>query len=349
MADRSAAASSATPATATAATSATADADAEGFQFLTHRLAIMLLGAGHHEAGEHSGRGRLPLERFGIAIVQGEHERHRLTAILLRQQAGLETCRLDHFQSGVEVGRGGIKRLAGGAKRAALVVLDNRFDGRCVRHGQALRFLGRDVHADRAVGLLEIRARDAVDVVRLHGGDPVTLDEQQPPITQGRRGTQGVGHRLAVRLEHFNVAHVAGFGLGHFFLGEGRVSQRFEGFHQRLTGGVHALRRARGRGGKQARVVRVVRPGKGGRRQFRFNECLVKAAVGGLRDDAAQQAQGSPVGMRRRRNVVGNAHRTDRADPAQHHGAFTVLGRFLGVGGVQFAFGLLNRTEVLLN
>ena len=52
------------PAAATAAAAATtgSDADAQRIELLAEGLAIVFLRAGHHQAGEHSGRGRLVLE-----------------------------------------------------------------------------------------------------------------------------------------------------------------------------------------------------------------------------------------------------------------------------------------------
>ena len=55
-----AAATAATPAAAAAATRS--DADAQRIELLAEGLAIVFLRAGHHQAGEHSGRGRLVLE-----------------------------------------------------------------------------------------------------------------------------------------------------------------------------------------------------------------------------------------------------------------------------------------------
>ena len=83
-------AATATAATAAAAAATRSDADAQRIELLAQRLAIVLLRAGHHQAGQHPGRRRLALERFFVAVVQGQHERHRLAAVLLRQQAGLQ-------------------------------------------------------------------------------------------------------------------------------------------------------------------------------------------------------------------------------------------------------------------
>ncbi len=56
-------AAAATAATApAAATAARSDADAQRFELLAEGLAIVFLGAGHHQAGKHSGRRRLALE-----------------------------------------------------------------------------------------------------------------------------------------------------------------------------------------------------------------------------------------------------------------------------------------------
>ena len=56
----SAAATSATPAASSAATGS--DPDAQRIELFAEGLAIVLLRAGHHQAGEHPGRGRLALE-----------------------------------------------------------------------------------------------------------------------------------------------------------------------------------------------------------------------------------------------------------------------------------------------
>ncbi len=89
---------STTPATAaTASTAATAaaatrsDADAQRIELLAEGLAIVFLRAGHHQAGEHTGRGRLALERIFVAVVQGQHERDRLAAILLGARGRLSS------------------------------------------------------------------------------------------------------------------------------------------------------------------------------------------------------------------------------------------------------------------
>ena len=196
----SAPATAATPSAATAA--ARRDADAQRIQLLAQGLAIVLLRAGHHQAGEHPGHGRLALERFGVAVVQRQHERDRLAAILLVQQPGLQAAVIDDLDPGIQVGGRGVERFARGPHGAALVILHDQVDGGCGGHGQPRRFLGRDVDADRAIGLLEIGLRHAVDVGRGHGGDPVALDEQQSPIAEARRRAQRLRHRLAVRLQH---------------------------------------------------------------------------------------------------------------------------------------------------
>ena len=56
------AAATATPAPPAAAATAGPDANAQRVELLTEGLAIVLLRAGQHQAGEHSGRGRLVLE-----------------------------------------------------------------------------------------------------------------------------------------------------------------------------------------------------------------------------------------------------------------------------------------------
>ena len=248
-------------------------------------------------------------------------------------------------------------RLAGEGSKASpaaatvppFVILHDQVDGRSVRHRQTRRFLGRDVETDRAVGLLEIGFRHAVDVGRRHGGDAIALDEQQPPVAVARRRTQGLCHRLAVRLEHLGVPLAADFRLVHFVVGERHVAERFERFHQGVAHRVERFRRAGRRSEKEAGIVRVIRAGGRAGGQLRFDQGLVKPAVGRLRDDAAQQTQRCPVGVRGRRDVIRHARRADRANPAQRDRAFAVLRRFLGVGGIELARRFRDRAEVFFH
>src|SRR5262249_57792430 len=88
---RAGAATAAPPAAAAAAEPAAArrDPDAQRVELLAQRLAIVLPRAGHHQAGEHPGGDRPALERAGVAVVQRQHERDRLAAVLLVQPNGL--------------------------------------------------------------------------------------------------------------------------------------------------------------------------------------------------------------------------------------------------------------------
>ena len=106
-----------------------ADADAQRIELLAEGLAIVFLRAGHHQAGEHSGRGRLALERFFVAVVQGQHERDRLTAILLGQQAGFQAILDDDLDPGIQIGGRRVEGFARGPDRAPFVILHDQVDG----------------------------------------------------------------------------------------------------------------------------------------------------------------------------------------------------------------------------
>ncbi len=78
-----------------------------------------------------------------------------------------------------------------------------------------------------------------------------------------------------------------------------------------------------------------------------FDEVLIEASDFIFGEDACENGEGSPIGVRCGRHVVCGHERTDFTDTAQEDGSLTVLGWLFGISCIEFAFRFGDRSEVL--
>ena len=96
----------------------------------------------------------------------------------------------------------------------------------------------------------------------------------------------------------------------------------------------------------QARVVQAGGVAGHGAGFFRDHQGLVEPARRLARQHLVQDLQGGEILVAAGRDVVGRADQANRADAAQHHVAFAVLGRLLGVGAVQRLLWFFQGTKI---
>ncbi len=259
----------------------------------------------------------------------------------------LDAVDVDHGGAGVDVLRRGIEGLAGGHRFAAAVVLDEVGDRLHRRHRQALRGVGRHEAAHRAVVRAEVGLRHPVDVVDGGGGDPVTLQEPQPPVAHRRRRGERLGHRGRVGDGVVVAALGAELGPVELLGGEGGVADAVGDRQERRLRLVELpLGRLRHEG-EEAGIVGVVGAGARARGDARLDEALLEAADLVLREDAREHREGGPVGVGRGGDVVGGHHGPHLPHAPQDHHPLAVLGRLLGVGRGEAARGARDRAEIL--
>ena len=135
-----------------------------------------------HAAGQLADRA-LPIERGLRAVAQNDLRDDAVAARLLGKERDLHAIgERAVFRAVVDVARRRVERFARLHHRAAFIIGNHAHDVRRLRHFRAIGIRRRDELGDRAVGGLEIRGRDALDVVRRDFPDAVAVQEHQSPI-----------------------------------------------------------------------------------------------------------------------------------------------------------------------
>ena len=193
---------------------------------------------------------------------------------------------------------------------------------------------------------VEVGFRHPIDVVDRRGGNPVTLEEPQPPVAEGRgRGERlghrgGIGDRVVVAALRPDLRPIE-------LLGSKRRFPDLVGDPQKHLLRLFELPLGRlGHEGEQPGIVGVVCKGTGAGGDGGLDEILLEPPDLVFREDACEHRERGPVGMGRGRHVVSCHHRTNLADAAQDHRPLAVLGRLFGVGGIQPPRRLRDRAEV---
>ena len=304
---------------------------------------------------QHGGRGAADgvqaKQTFLVTKMHLDAATHHLAASALGQQRQLHAIgQYRGLGALVNVRGRRVKAFGLGRSRVTLVVFNHFGHVDPGRRWCALRLVGGNVGAQRAVIAQQVAGGDPVDIGQGQVTHPVATQKKQPPVALCDGLGQGHTHLLGVGKTQVPAGEVFGLGTVQFILRHRLRANRLNRLQHHLARLVHVLawRQRQAKHG-EAGVLQPLREAKSACRQLFVHDARVQPTRGRVAQNQAQGRNSSVVGVGAGWDVVQRVQGGRAAHAAHGHAFLAVLRRIQRVESRQFAGGVLQWPKILTN